>query len=57
MGAVLPFGVGTEEVVHATASAIARGMRLTFVLAGGMMLVAITVAVRQAQPMLSRAKR
>jgi MFS family permease len=44
MGAVFAFGVGTEDFVHATTVAIAAGMRLTFLLAGGMMIVAIGVA-------------
>lgn len=44
MGAVFAFGAGTEEFARATAPAIASGMRLTFLLAGGMMLVAIGVA-------------
>lgn len=45
MGAVFSFGVGTEEFAHATASAIAVGMRLTFLLAGGMMISAIAIAI------------
>lgn len=44
MGAVFAFGVGTEDFVHAAPAAIAAGMRLTFLLAGGMMIVAIGVA-------------
>jgi MFS family permease len=44
MGAVFAFGAGTEEIARATAPAIASGMRLTFLLAGAMMLVAIAVA-------------
>lgn len=44
MGTVFAFGVGTGEFAHATPSAIAAGMRLTFLLAGGMMLVAIWIA-------------
>lgn len=44
MGAVFAFGVGTEELTDATALAIAGGMRLTFLLAGGMMLAALAVA-------------
>jgi len=43
MGAVFAFGVGTEEFARATAPAIASGMRLTFLLAGGMMLAAIGI--------------
>lgn len=44
MGAVFAFGAGTDEFTRATDSAIAAGMRLTFLLAGTMMLVAIGVA-------------
>ncbi|KAA3499216.1 MFS transporter [Agrobacterium tumefaciens] len=50
MGAVFAFGVGMEEFARATASAIASGMRLTFLLAGGMMLVAIGIAIRHSNP-------
>jgi len=54
MGAVFAFGVGTEEFGRASASAIASGMRLTFLLAGGMMLVAMGVAFgRHRKPALS----
>ena len=45
MGAVFAFGVGTEELACATPAAIASGMRLTFLLAGGMMLAAIGIAL------------
>ncbi len=45
MGAVFAFGVGTDAFTTATVSAIATGMRLTFLLAGGMMLVAIWVGL------------
>lgn len=44
MGAVFAFGVGTEEFARATPLALASGMRLTFLLAGAMMLAAIAVA-------------
>ncbi|MCX5495711.1 MFS transporter [Kaistia dalseonensis] len=44
MGAVFAFGVGTEEFARATAPAIASGTRLTFLLAGAMMLVALGLA-------------
>lgn len=44
MGAVFSLGVGTQEFAHATASAIAAGMRLTFVLAGGMVVLALMVS-------------
>lgn len=52
MGAVFAFGVGSEELTRATPLAIASGMRLTFLVAGAMMLAAIAVAFghRQAAP-------
>jgi MFS family permease len=45
MGAVFAFGVGTGDFAHATTVAIAAGMRLTFLLGGGLMIVAIGVAL------------
>lgn len=45
MGAVFTFGAGTGDITNASASAIAAGMRLTFLLAGGTMLLAIVLAV------------
>lgn len=45
MGTVFAFGVGTEEFARATPLAVAWGMRLTLLLAGAMMLVAIAVKV------------
>ena len=47
MGAVFAFGVGADELTRATGSAIASGMRLTFLLAGAMMLAAIAVTSGQ----------
>lgn len=44
MGVVFAFGVGTGDLGHATPGAIADGMRLTFMLAAGMMVAAIGVA-------------
>jgi MFS family permease len=44
MGAIFAFGAGTEEFTRATASATASGMRLTFLLAGVMILAAIAIA-------------
>lgn len=41
MSAVFAFGVGTERFDNATVLAIAAGMQLTFLLAGGMMIAAI----------------
>ena len=46
MGAVFILGIGTHDVTHATPAAIADGMRLTFLLAAGMMVLAILVAFR-----------
>lgn len=50
MGAVFAFGVGTEDFAHATVSAIAAGMQTTFLLAGGMMVVAMGGAWAHAAP-------
>ena len=44
MGAVFAFGVGTDDFIHAAPAAIAAGMQLTFLLASGLMLVAIGIA-------------
>jgi mannose/fructose/N-acetylgalactosamine-specific phosphotransferase system component IIC len=41
---VFAFGVGTDAFIHAAPAAIAAGMQLTFLLASGMMLVAIGIA-------------
>lgn len=46
MGAVFAFGVGTEDFVHTDTMAIAAGIRLTLLLAGGMMIVAIGIAFK-----------
>ncbi|SMB35261.1 Major facilitator superfamily MFS_1 [Serratia proteamaculans] len=48
MGVVFSFGVGTGDFAHATPSAIAAGMRLTFLLAGGIMISAIAVTIARA---------
>jgi len=50
MGAVFAFGVGTEDLTHADAAAIAGGMRLTFLLAGGLMVVAIAIVFGHRAP-------
>lgn len=50
MGAVFAFGAGTETIVGATAQEIAAGMRLTFLAAGGMMLVAIAASFGRRRP-------
>ncbi|WP_224767636.1 MFS transporter [Paracoccus yeei] len=44
MGAVFAFGVGTEDFTHVSAAPIATGMRLTFLLAGALMVAAILIA-------------
>ena len=44
LGAVFAWGVGTADFAHASATAIAEGMRLTFLTAGGLMLLAAAVA-------------
>lgn len=44
MGAVFAFGVGTEEFAQVPATAIAAGMRLTFLLAAGLMIAAMGIA-------------
>ncbi|WP_097462147.1 MFS transporter [Mangrovitalea sediminis] len=46
MGATFAFGVGTDELSHATALGITSGMRLTFLVAGGLILVAMGVMFR-----------
>jgi MFS family permease len=43
MGAVFAYGAGTEDFIHAAPEAISAGMRLTFLLAGGLMLSAMAV--------------
>lgn len=50
MGAVFAFGAGTEDIAGATVSEIAAGMRLTFIAAGGMMLVAIGASFGRRKP-------
>lgn len=50
MGAVFAFGAGTEDIAGATAQEIAAGMRLTFLAAGGMMLVAIAASFGRRRP-------
>lgn len=54
MGAIFALGVGTGDFLHAAPSAIAIGMRLTFLLAGGMIVIAICIAVRQRTPPQAR---
>ena len=43
MGAVFAFGVGTRDFTHVTAEPVTTGMRLTFLLAGAMMVAAILI--------------
>ena len=50
MGAVFAFGVGTDDFIHAAPAAIAAGMQLTFLLASGLMLVAIGIAFVHRSP-------
>lgn len=45
MGAVFGFGVGTGNLAHIGPAAIASGMQLTFLLAGGMITVAIGITI------------
>lgn len=58
MGIVFASGVGTNNFAHAEASAIAAGMRLTFLLAGGMILIAIAIVLgqRSASPEAGRGR-
>jgi MFS family permease len=44
MGAVFALGVGSDDFIHATPEAIDGGMRLAFMVSGGLMTVAICVA-------------
>ncbi|MGE0970484.1 hypothetical protein ACQFN5_11970 [Klebsiella sp. WOUb02] len=43
MGSVFSSAAGTQDLVHAPASAIAGAMRFTFLLAGSMMVGAIAI--------------
>jgi MFS family permease len=45
MGAVFALGVGTSDLEQASVSAIASGMQLTFILAGGLMIVALLMSL------------
>ncbi|MGG6461646.1 MFS transporter [Solilutibacter silvestris] len=44
MGGLFAFGTGTGDFTHAMPAAIAAGMRLTFLVAGSMMVVATAIA-------------
>ncbi|MBZ9935214.1 MFS transporter [Mesorhizobium sp. BR1-1-16] len=52
MGAVFAYGVGTSDFAHADAAAIAAGMRVTFLLAGGLVLAAIVIALLPTEAIL-----
>lgn len=41
LGGVFSLGAGTEDLLHAKPAAIAAGIQLTFLLAGGLMIVAL----------------
>jgi hypothetical protein len=45
MGAVFPFGVGTADLASASRSAIASGMRQTFMLATLLMVATLWVSL------------
>lgn len=45
MGLVFALGVGATDVIHASASAIASGMRLTFLVAGALAMTAFALVV------------
>ncbi|WP_346772381.1 MFS transporter [Chelativorans sp. AA-79] len=52
MGGVFALGVGTSNFEGATPAAIANGMRLTFLLAGGLMLVGLWAVFRRSNATL-----
>lgn len=54
MGAVFAYGAGTEDFIHAAPAAISAGMRLTFLLAGGLMISVMAVVFAGAFQKLSR---
>ncbi|RWR09180.1 hypothetical protein D2T29_22700 [Sinirhodobacter populi] len=43
MGAVFTLGTGTSDLPHASTSAVAAGLRLTFLLAGWLLVFAIFI--------------
>ncbi|MFP8780190.1 MFS transporter [Hydrogenophaga sp. RWCD_12] len=49
MGIVFSYGVGTDDFAHASASAFAEGMQLTFLLASGMMICAIAMSLARSR--------
>ncbi|WP_434279415.1 MFS transporter [Acinetobacter sp. CE-15] len=44
MGAIFSFGVGTNQLIQATALAIIDGMQLTFICAGALMVVGLLIS-------------
>ena len=50
MGAVFAFGTGTQSLTHANPEDVASGMRLTFLLAGGMIIFALSITLKQRTP-------
>jgi MFS family permease len=47
MGAVFAFGAGVEDIARASAPAVTSGLRLTFVIAAALMVVALVLTVRR----------
>jgi MFS family permease len=45
LAAVFAFSVGGKDLAHASSTAIATGMRMTFLCAGGLMSAAILIAL------------
>ena len=45
MGAVFAAAAGTQDVAHATAEAVSRGFSTTFLVAAGLMVVALIAAL------------
>lgn len=50
MSAIFAVGVGTSDFGRASSMAIASGMQLTFILAGGLMAAALWIAITHATP-------
>lgn len=47
MGAVFSFGIGTAEIIDASADSITDGMQLTFVVAGALLVAALWIVRRK----------
>jgi predicted nicotinamide N-methyase len=45
MGAVFAFGAGTANILTAPPHAVVAGMRLTFAVAAGLIVIALAIAV------------